>query len=108
MTESFQVIPDQSDGSRLHLVGELDLASTSALRSALEGIETGEGVTLDLSELTFIDSTGLHLIIQWANTLNGQGPLRLEGLSEQMRRILWIVALDDQPNLMIVQDRDGK
>jgi anti-anti-sigma factor len=104
----FHAIRDESDQSRLRLIGELDLGSTPALRSALEDIGTDEAVTLDLSELSFIDSTGLHLITEWANQLNGRGPLRLERPSEQLRRILRIVALDDHPNLTIVQERDGK
>jgi anti-sigma B factor antagonist len=56
--------------------GELDLASIDTLRStldaaiaetlhaALNGIETGARVLLDLRGLSFIDSTGVHLLVE--------------------------------------------
>jgi ABC-type transporter Mla MlaB component len=54
---------------RLRLIGELDLASAPALTEALTSIDGDGQLTLDLSELTFIDSTGLHAILQ-ARTLS--------------------------------------
>jgi anti-anti-sigma factor len=54
------------DGRVLVLAGELDLSSVSALservNSELDGSITV--LTLDLSELTFMDSTGLRLLIE--------------------------------------------
>lgn len=55
--------------------GELDLATIDTLRStldaaiaetlhaALDGFETGARLVLDLRRLSFIDSTGLHLLV---------------------------------------------
>jgi anti-sigma B factor antagonist len=49
----------------LLLSGELDIASVPALQAAVERICAGDtrGVTLDLSRLLFIDSTGLAGIV---------------------------------------------
>ena len=41
----------------------LDLAIAEALRTALDGFETGARLVLDLRRLSFIDSTGLHLLV---------------------------------------------
>ncbi len=45
----------------VHLVGELDLSSASKLRNALDGLYRAgtTSLILDLSELAFVDSTGL-------------------------------------------------
>ena len=43
--------------------GELDLATVETLRAALDGIEDAGRLVLDLRGLSFIDSTGLHLLV---------------------------------------------
>jgi anti-sigma B factor antagonist len=43
--------------------GELDLATVATLRAALDRIENAERLVLDLRGLSFLDSTGLHLLV---------------------------------------------
>ena len=43
--------------------GELDIATVETLRAALDGIENPGRLVLDLRGLSFIDSTGLHLLV---------------------------------------------
>jgi len=43
--------------------GELDVASVEMLRAALDGIEPARRLVLDLRGLSFMDSTGLHLLM---------------------------------------------
>jgi anti-anti-sigma factor len=43
--------------------GELDHATVETLRAALDGVEIAEGLLLDLRGLSFIDSSGLHLLV---------------------------------------------
>jgi anti-anti-sigma factor len=54
-----------SDGIvRVHAVGELDLATVPELKGVLRTeLTSGENVTLDLSALEFIDSSGLQAIL---------------------------------------------
>ncbi|HEV7529051.1 MAG TPA: STAS domain-containing protein [Solirubrobacteraceae bacterium] len=49
---------------RLVLLGELDRASTATLEAAIEGLceRRVEGIMLDLSELSYIDATGVAVI----------------------------------------------
>lgn len=42
--------------------GELDLATVETLRAALDRVENARRLMLDLRGLSFIDSTGLHLL----------------------------------------------
>jgi anti-sigma B factor antagonist len=48
----------------LRLVGEIDLSTSPRLEAAIEPIAAaGAEITLDLREVTFIDSTGLRLLL---------------------------------------------
>ena len=70
------------DGERgLRLLGELDMQSAHVFREALANLPGAGQTTLDLSELTFIDSSGLHAILDFANGVNGNGALVLAGMS---------------------------
>jgi len=63
------------------LAGELDMGATFTTEPALERAMDAPGLesfTLDLSDLRFIDSTGLGLVLRVANDLQARGvPLRI-------------------------------
>ena len=52
----------------LALAGELDLATTPQLERALDAVDGRGTIVLDLDDLTFIDSHGLHAIFRRAST----------------------------------------
>jgi anti-sigma B factor antagonist len=53
------------DGRLIRAAGEVDLSTAAALRRELEAASVEAGtVLLDLSDVTFIDSTGLHLLLE--------------------------------------------
>jgi anti-anti-sigma factor len=85
----------------LRLAGELDLSTAHQLKAALVGIGTTGQMRLDLSELTFIDSSGLHAIAECASADNGNGPVVLEGVSANVLRIFEITNLAQHSNLDI-------
>jgi anti-anti-sigma factor len=63
----------------LSITGELDLGTVSVLAESLGRLGGGvETLTLDLSELSFMDSTGLRLLIE---------------LDQQARREAWKLSL---------------
>ena len=51
------------DDAGIKLTGEVDLATARRLTDALANISTDSEVHLELSELTFIDSSGLGAIV---------------------------------------------
>jgi anti-anti-sigma factor len=55
----------EGDVHTISLSGELDLATAAEVQRELERVEAtdAESIVLDLSELTFMDSTGVRLLV---------------------------------------------
>lgn len=75
----------------IKLAGELDLASAADAERALRRVERSDAaiIAVDLSELTFIDSTGVHVILQ-SQRRTSHAPNRLvvvRGTSAVQRRL---------------------
>src|SRR5262249_666336 len=87
-----------ADGPAFRLIGDLDMATVPHPRTPLALLPEGT-LTLDLAELSFIDSTGLHAIVKYADTLNGTGPLVLENVPRRIRRVFEITNLDRHPSI---------
>jgi anti-sigma B factor antagonist len=92
------------DPRRCRLVGELDLYSVDELSEGLQPQVAAAGdLRLDLSELTFIDSSGIRALFQ----LNAQleaGTLILERPSPFARRVMGIVGLGESLEGPRIQD----
>jgi anti-sigma B factor antagonist len=71
----FEIDEQQEGGSmRLQLTGELDLVSVPLLGNRLEQLHAEKRpVRLDLSRLEFMDSTGIHLLINELNHARADG-----------------------------------
>jgi anti-sigma B factor antagonist len=87
-----------SDGRvRLLLVGELDHATTEGLVQRLEQLkETGSPVRLDLSELEFIDSSGIRiLLITLRDARQDDWALEVDrSVSWQVERVVNVLGVD--------------
>ena len=55
--------------------GEIDMSNTNELRMALNSMTSNEalGLVIDLSELEYIDSAGIHLIYRLRDSLRSRG-----------------------------------
>lgn len=94
-------VAPQPDGSIL-VGGELDLASAPRLRAALQSrIDAAKDeVILDVSGLTFCDSSGLSVLVWAHQTLLGTGgKLILRHPPERLLRLLRTTQLDGELNL---------
>jgi anti-sigma B factor antagonist len=67
--------------------GELDIVSAGHLSGQIDALlaQTPSRLDLDLSELSFMDSSGLALLLRLANQI---GPLRVFGASLLIRRVI--------------------
>ena len=80
----------------LHLSGELDLASAPTLLAALEAsIAHGGTIRLDLTELTFMDSTGINAVLRAIHQLGERGRLVMLHPTPAVRRVIEICGLDE-------------
>ena len=83
---------------RLQLSGELDLGSAPTLRRRLEELRAEKhGVRLDLSGLEFIDSSGIHLLIDAFGLADADGwDLEVDPkVSSQVERVFELTNLWD-------------
>lgn len=79
----------------LATVGELDLSTTTILRHALDqAASTHPRIVVDLHELTFIDSTGMNVLIATYQSLTQAGGwLRLAAPTDTVLRTLQLIGL---------------
>lgn len=88
--------------------GELDLAEAPALRERLLAAVTAgyDDVVLDLSGTTFVDSSGLSVIITAYKRLQAQGGrLRVTGAAGLVRSVLDVTGLD---HVLTLDDDPGR
>jgi anti-anti-sigma factor len=79
--------------------GELDMATVGAVEQELRQLhESGfRSIVLDLGGLTFIDSSGLHLVMRWAAEASKDGfELLLEPGPPVVQRIFELAAVADE------------
>ena len=87
----------------LRLDGELDLATAPLLKEALVDLGSERDVHLDLALLTFLDSSGLHVLVALAQSLDGNRSVVLVNPSTAVRRCLEITGIDKHPAVKIRQ-----
>jgi len=77
--------------------GPIDASTCGELRTTLDSL-VQEGVLqleVDLSDVTFIDSSGLGTLVGMFKTLRvGGGDLRLRGLTQTVKRVFQLTHLD--------------
>ena len=90
------------------LAGELDMANAPALQSTVEGDElsTAKTVVLDLQQLTFVDSTGLRIILSTRELCWRRGQeFAITPGSQQVQRLLSVTGVGE--HLQTIATPDG-
>ena len=92
----------------LSLSGEIDMAGLDDLQSAIEPhLAPGQTVVLDLSHVTFADSTILRVLTQARGKANQVGgALLVRNPSDQVRQVLSIGNLDDLVHAEVDRQND--
>jgi anti-sigma B factor antagonist len=97
MTPFDMHIDAQGDAVTIALSGELDVASSPALRDTIVTL-VSEGKTnlvFDCRDLDFIDSTGLGVLIgARARCLAANGTVDLAGVKPALQRLLAVTGID--------------
>jgi anti-anti-sigma factor len=87
------------DDVRVLFEGELDIAGAPEAEEALHGVEAdgAANVTLDLRGLTFMDSTGLRLVVAANRRAEEQGrTLRVVRGPAAVQRVFELTGLEDK------------
>jgi anti-sigma B factor antagonist len=91
---SLDVSSDDAGRVVIAVAGEVDMATAPQLAHCLLG-HTGTDVVVDLSEVTFMDSTGMTALVQGYNAARKSGcTLRTTGERDVIRRVIEISGLD--------------
>jgi anti-sigma B factor antagonist len=82
----------------VNVQGELDLSTSAALRAAVEGAASGDGaprVAVDLTGVTFMDSSSLGVLVACLKELGDRGgEMRLVGVSGSPAKVIALTGLD--------------
>ena len=110
--QSFSAQVESRNGvTRLAIRGELDMASAPTLKQHLEdcGRDGAEVIMLDIRDLSFIDSSGLGVLIQARDHSKRNGHrFLMVGATRPARRLFEITGTEfliDEPDAVDVVDR---
>jgi anti-sigma B factor antagonist len=78
------------------VTGDIDLSTVAGLRERLFGLaDEGQPLIIDLNGVTFIDSTGLGVLVGTARRVAGHGgSLHAVCSQPQTRKLLWMTGVD--------------
>jgi anti-sigma B factor antagonist len=97
-----------ADGAWVQVAGELDLATTPQLRAALQEARAhARLVALDLRALTFIDTSGIHMVLDATAAAHEQeGRLILVRPPASVERVLNLAAARDRVQIIDLKPGD--
>jgi anti-sigma B factor antagonist len=95
------ILVHEGDDSVIHVAGELDIDTASTLRSRIEkAIDSRPSrVILDLTNTTFIDSTGLGVILRASHDF-GRDVIVIRSAGDQVMRVIQVTGVE--PHLTIL------
>ncbi|HEY0517627.1 MAG TPA: STAS domain-containing protein [Solirubrobacteraceae bacterium] len=88
----------ESDRAVVEMEGELDMANAPLLQSTIEGAElaSAKTIVLDLQQLTFLDSTGLRVILSARELCWRRGQeFAVTPGSQQVQRLLSVTGVGE-------------
>lgn len=91
-------VPEPDGGLVLRLEGEVDLATVPLISAAVDAGMAGGCTRLvfDLTGVTFMDSSGLQVLVSTRNALDGTGgEMVISALHPDLRRVFELSGLAD-------------
>ena len=98
LTHLSMVSEREGDVHTISLAGEIDLANAGEIEAELRRVEAtvAEVILVDLSGVSFIDSTGLKVLISAAARSRDANRLVLTGVTPSVLRVLRIAGIADR------------
>ena len=110
-TPGFSIETDEPEGDRVSIraKGELDMAATPTLTKAIVGAAGVARIHLDLSGVTFLDSSAIGALVASGRELSeGGSRLEIGPRSDIVTRVLEITGLDESSEAFDVLPGDGR
>lgn len=80
----------------LKIVGRLDTTTAPELESTIDGCVAGiKELVLDCSELEYVSSAGLRVILKAQKLMNAQGAMKLTNVNETIMEVFDITGFAD-------------
>jgi anti-anti-sigma factor len=93
---SVTVDNDGDDGAVVTVCGEIDLETCVELSTALAALDGSRNVTIDLGDVSYIDSTGLRVLLTARDAAEkAGGRLRISTTSNIVARLIEITGAKD-------------
>lgn len=89
---------EENSVRRFKIVGEIDAFTAPILKERLASAEKEQGLKaeLDLSEVDYMDSTGLGVFVGFYKTIKSNGgQLKITGVNRRLKRLFEITGLDE-------------
>lgn len=94
---------------RFKIVGEIDAFTAPKLRECLAPAEKVKGMQaeLDLSEVAYMDSTGLGVFVGFYKVVKAnEGHVKIIGVNQRLRRLFEITGLTEVMDIVMDESRD--
>src|SRR5690348_15475679 len=92
----------------LYISGEIDMATVQQLRDVLEKARSAApAFALDMSGVTFIDASGMRVLVSVANARNGDGPLTIVNAPRVVSWLLELMGVNHTASIELRQRDDG-
>jgi anti-sigma B factor antagonist len=89
------------------LAGEIDLATAPIIEAAIgDAVASGGPITLDVSQVSFLDSSGIGIIVAALKHLPS-GCIVLHGVVPHVQRALDLTGVTEIPNLHTIPCSNG-
>lgn len=80
----------------LKVIGRLDTATASQLEAEMnDSLDSAKDLILDFSELEYISSAGLRVILKAQKIMNKQGTMKLTGVNDTVMEVFDITGFSD-------------
>ena len=91
-----EIIKTQQDNSlRIALKGRLDQTTAPDLEKEMASLNGVTDLTLDFSELTYVSSAGLRVLLAMQKIMNVQGNMKLLNVTDEVMEIFEITGFSE-------------
>ncbi|WP_100403723.1 STAS domain-containing protein [Bacillus sp. FJAT-42315] len=94
-------VEEMDQYTKVYIGGELDVYTAPKLQETIfPHVKANQTLIIDLTEVTYLDSTGLGIFVGLFKSLNAKnGTLQLVGLSGRLKRLFDITGLSGIMNI---------